>query len=187
MKKIENGYCEYYYLTEDGRVFNEQTKEYKEPTKDNRFVLKALDGSRKKVTLKTLYRMVYNKNFCRDAICDLDGELWREVENTDGNYYISNMGRIKSLKGYVAIELKPTKTKQGYYRVDIVQDGMRFTKFIHRLVASAFLDMPTRIDMELHHKDHNKINNRVENLEWLTPTEHRKKHNTRSIDNAKLQ
>ena len=49
MRKLNNGYCDYYYLTEDGKIYNENTGEYKEPNKDNRFVLMQLDGTRKKL------------------------------------------------------------------------------------------------------------------------------------------
>lgn len=186
MKKIENGYCEYYYLTEDGKIYNSQTKEYKYPDKQRRFALKTLSGTRKKVALKVLYYMVYNKPYCIDEISDLKGEEWKEIDNTNGLYYVSNMGRIKSYNGYKAIVMKANKTKYGYYRLDIVQDGERVSKFVHRLVAIAFLPNPSSIDMELHHKDFNKENNCSDNLEWLTISEHKKKHKERSKKNAEL-
>ena len=176
MKKVENGYSDYYYLTEDGKLYNSITKEYKEANKDNKLTLKTIKGSRKKIALKVLYQMVYNKPYCEDNICDLENEVWKEVDNTNGLYFVSNKGRIKSYKGYKAIIMTPYKTKGGYARVDIVQDGIRVSKLIHRLVAFAFLPFRQSIDMELHHIDNNKENNCSDNLEWLTKVEHLKKH-----------
>ena len=173
MRKLNNGFCEYYYLTEDGKLFNSQTNELKEVDKDRRFSLKMIDGSRKKVSLKTLYRMVYDKPYCNDNICDLKGELWKVIENTDGVYFVSNKGRIKSYSGYDAIILKPHKTKSGYDRLDIVQNGARVSKLIHRLVGASFLPMPESIDMELHHIDFDKNNHCSDNLEWLTKSKHK--------------
>lgn len=186
MQKIKNGYCEYYYLTKDGRVYNEVTDEYKEPNKENRLLIKKEDGTTKKISLKVLYKLVYNKPYCIDDIEDIEGEEWKEIDNTDGMYFVSNMGRIKSYKGYHAIILKPTKTKKGYCRVDIIQDGERVSKFIHRLVANSFLPAPEKIDVEIHHKDSQKDNNFYKNLEYLTKAEHRKKHRERIKENAKL-
>lgn len=184
MQQINNGYCKFYYLTEDGRVYNAETKQYKEADKEHRFVLKREDGTRKKIALKPLYKMVYNKPYCKDNIRGLEGEKWKEIHNTQGLYYVSNMGRIKSYNGYEAIILKPTVTKSGYHRLDIIQDGMRVSKLVHRLVAASFLPIPNNIDMELHHRDCNKWNNKSENLEWLSIAEHKKKHSERSKENA---
>lgn len=176
MKQIGNGYCSYYYLTKDGRIYNETTKEYKERTKNNCFVLKTEEGTSKKIALKTLYKLVYDDNYCDDNIIDIEGEEWKVISNTNNLYFVSNKGRVKSKQGYKAIILKPNITPNGYYRVDIVQEGKRISRFIHRLVASAFLEMPQSIDMHLHHKDCNKTNNNIDNIEWLTIEEHIKKH-----------
>ena len=83
---------------------------------------------------------------------------------------------MKSLQGYEAIILRSFNNNGGYARVDIVENGKCQTKLIHRLVAAAFLPLPEKIDMQLHHKDFNKNNNAADNLEWLTAAEHAKKH-----------
>ena len=81
--------------------------------------------------------MVYNKVFCIDNITNQDGEIWREIENTDQKYFVSDKGRIKSYWKYEAILLKPTITPKGYERLQIVQDGITLNKYVHCLVASA--------------------------------------------------
>ena len=177
MKRINNGYADYYYLFEDGRIYNSQTNQIIQANEKHFVYLRTQDNRRKKVALRTLYWIVYRKHYCIDEIQNLDGEVWKEIDNTDGYYFVSNKGRIKSYKGFTAIILKPfINNIGGYERVDIVQEGKRQTKLVHRLVAAAFLPMPCNIDMNLHHKDFNKTNNLADNLQWLSASEHKKKH-----------
>lgn len=63
--------------------------------------------------------------------------------------------------------LKPIVITNGYLQVYLYKDGKRKFCKIHRLVASAFLDNPDNLP-QVNHKDENKTNNNVENLEWCT-------------------
>ena len=184
MEKINNGYADYYYLLKNGSIYNAKYDTTIKPNKEHTFTLTTIDNKRKKVALKTLYKLVYNKPYCIDNIKNLDNEQWKEIDDTEGLYYVSNKGRIKSLQGYEAIILKGFSNKSNYIRVDIIQGGERQTRLIHRLVAAAFLGVPDKLEMQLHHKDFNKHNNAADNLEWLTAAEHRKKHNERSLNNV---
>lgn len=176
IKKIDNNFADYYYLDENGVVYNANTNTYlKGDTSKNCYRLKTIDGKYKNITIKDLYKLVYNKVFCIDSIKNEIGEIYKEVEGTDGNYYISNFGNLKSYQGYNAILIKPSLNKN-YDRVHIKQYGEIRNVYIHRLVALAFLDPPKNIDYELHHKDKNSRNNKVSNLEWLSPLEHQEKH-----------
>ena len=76
--------------------------------------------------------------------------------------------------------LKPYVNQSNYDRVDITQLGKRRSVLVHRLVAGAFLPLPDRLDMQLHHKDFDKHNNAAENLEWLNAADHTKIHAERS-------
>ena len=179
MKQVNNGYAAYYYMTEDGNVYNAATKKTMLPDKRHKFRLKKEDGKTQQIAQRVLYRKVYNMSLCRDRIKSLEGEQWKEVQQSEGLYYVSSKGRIKSMQGYEAIIMKPYKNVAGYERVDITQYGIRRSALVHRLVAAAFLPLPKDIEMQLHHKDFNNRNNAVDNLEWLTPEEHKAKHERR--------
>lgn len=169
---------EYYYLLEDGTLYNSNTKHYLKE-KQRCFRLNTKDGKQKKISLKKLYQLVYNKNFCVDTIENLQDEQWKEIEETDGLYYVSNKGRVKSYIGYTAVILKPvTRTKTSKYeRVCLSVHGQQQQVAIHRLVAFSFLDMPKNTALyEVHHKDFNEKNNDASNLQWMKITEHRKLH-----------
>lgn len=108
-----------------------------------------------------------------DDTCDLPREEWRKVDGFSC-YYISNKGRVKSTRylgkeGKVRI-LKSSEDAKGYLRITLRADGDVKNCKIHRLVAEAFLDNPEG-KTEVNHKDGNKKNNFVENLEWCTSHE----------------
>lgn len=184
MKQLENGYAEYYYMTDAGLIYNSKTKHYIKPDKKHSFKLNMIDGTHKYICLKKLYKEIYNKNYCIDNITDIDNEKWKDIEIAKGYYMVSNMGRIKSLQGYKAIILNPYTNQGGYRRVDITISGKRQCYLVHKLVAAAWLPLPKDINMQLHHKDFNLENNSASNLEWLSPAAHHKIHKERYKNNV---
>lgn len=100
-------------------------------------------------------------------------EQWKSIEGTDGAYEVSNTGKIRS-NNYLGHgrqkELSLSKDHKGYMRVRIYIDGKRPTIKVHRAVAKAFIPNPEN-KPEVNHKDGNKENNRVDNLEWSTSCE----------------
>lgn len=99
-------------------------------------------------------------------------EIWKPIDGFEG-YWISNLGNVKSFKvdkinGKL---MKPYRTTKGYLQIDISLDGRkrnnRVHLSIHRLVASAFIPNPYNLP-QVNHKDENKENNCVDNLEWCT-------------------
>ena len=101
-------------------------------------------------------------------------EVWKDVRGYEGIYKVSNFGRIKSLcrTGYGGKPiperiLKPQQDRYGYPVVGLHKNGKAATKTIHRIVAESFIDNPNCLK-EVNHKDENKWNNRIDNLEWCT-------------------
>ena len=106
-------------------------------------------------------------------------ETWRSVVGYMDLYEVSNLGRVRSLdRTYTLKDGRPqsakgrimsqTTTKCGYWSVRLRKPESRYTFRVHRLVAQAFLENPDGLPY-INHKDENKKNNRVDNLEWCTP------------------
>lgn len=109
---------------------------------------------------------------------DLPGEVWKDIEGYEGKYQISWYGRFKALsqKRPHLGKFRVTKEKickacfdkaTGYYKHALYLDSKPVTHLVHRMVAAAFLPNPFNLGY-INHKDENKRNNHVENLEWCT-------------------
>jgi hypothetical protein len=109
-------------------------------------------------------------------------EIWKDIKGHEGLYQVSNLGRVKSLKrevfhrkGNLNIKeriLKPHKSglkNNIYYDVFLSNQVIKQIK-IHRLVAETFLGNPDKKE-QINHVDGNKLNNNVDNLEWVTAKE----------------
>lgn len=100
-------------------------------------------------------------------------EEWKAIDGTNGMYEVSNTGKIRSnnyLGHGIVRELKSHHDQKGYLRTRIFKDNKRITIKLHRAVAIAFIPNPDN-KPEVNHKDGNKENNNVYNLEWNTPKE----------------
>lgn len=105
--------------------------------------------------MNKLHIVFHLKN--KDNIMPISGENWKQIDNT--RYYVSDKGRVKNAdKGTL---LYPFLCK-GYYYVHL---GRVRKERIHRLVAIAFIPNPDNLP-EVNHKDENKLNNSIDNLEW---------------------
>ena len=96
-------------------------------------------------------------------------EKWAKIKGFE-NYQISNIGRLKSLYFGKETIRKSKPTKQGYVRFELCKNGKQFIFLAHRLVAEAFIKNPNQKRC-VNHKDENKANNNVLNLEWVTHKE----------------
>ena len=92
-------------------------------------------------------------------------EVWKDVFGYEGLYQVSNLGRVKSLKYGKERILKPLKDGGGYIFVHLCKNGERKMYKIHRLVAFTFLTNPQNLS-DVNHKDEDKTNNSVQNLEF---------------------
>jgi hypothetical protein len=107
-------------------------------------------------------------------------EIWRDVFDFEGLYQVSNYGRVKSLARFVnhwrgkrfvkERILKPIDDGNGYFIVRLCKNNKGHNKFIHQLVAIAFIENPEN-KSQVNHVWGDKKDNRVSSLEWSTSVE----------------
>lgn len=105
-------------------------------------------------------------------------EIWKNIEGYEG-YQVSNLGRIRTHNKITFSKrhgerhwkdriLKPKVGKDKCLRVDLWKNGKHKTLLLHRLIANTFLEQNINTNLTVNHKDGNRLNNKVDNLEWLS-------------------
>lgn len=105
-------------------------------------------------------------------------ENWKDIKGYEGLYQCSNNGNIRSLDRYVYEHIGkkqfrkgqiiiPRLNKNGYLQFALNKESKRKMVYVHVIIASTFLDNPNSF-VTVNHKDGNKLNNCVENLEWCS-------------------
>lgn len=100
-------------------------------------------------------------------------EIWKDVPGFEGLYQVSNTGKVKSFRksskygSQPEYMLNPTINNTGYAQVTLYDNTKRSKFSVHRLVAQLFIPNPDNLP-QINHKDENKLNNHVDNLEWCT-------------------
>ena len=111
-------------------------------------------------------------------------EIWKDIEGYEGLYQVSNYGRVKSLPkihkttknynklGYITKEkiLKQRKTQRGYFLVTLYKEQKSKSLYVHRLVVNMFISNKDNKPC-INHKNGDKKDNKVTNLEWCTYSE----------------
>lgn len=102
---------------------------------------------------------------------------WQPVKGFEGFYEVSETGKVRSVTRIVnsknckrihkGRELKQAKDQDGYCKIQLSKGGKVTTRAVHKLVAEAFIPNPDNFPV-INHKDENKENNNVKNLEWCT-------------------
>lgn len=101
---------------------------------------------------------------------NLYGEIWKEI-NGYLDYYVSNLGRVKSLKFRKEKILRQSINRRGYLKVGLCNNNVSKTKEIHRLVYENFCE-ELKDNECVHHIDQNKLNNETNNLQNINKFEH---------------
>lgn len=96
-------------------------------------------------------------------------EIWKDCLGWEGLYQVSNLGNVRSLHYKSPYLMSPATDASGYQRVSFVRPNTKKYKryAVHRLVAESFIPNPDYLP-QVNHKDENKANNHVDNLEWCT-------------------
>ena len=109
-------------------------------------------------------------------------EVWKDIEEFQNFYQISNLGRVKRKRRYVKNNIQrgsrmiderissPQDNGRGYKQIYVSINNKRIMLYVHRLVASYFIENPNK-KLEVNHLDGNKSNNNVNNLEWVSRLE----------------
>lgn len=108
-------------------------------------------------------------------------EIWKDVVNFEDYYEVSNLGQIRRKKGITTYKdgrianfsqtiLKQGLNQKGYPIVYLSKNSKQFTLTVHRLVAKSFILNNNNLP-QVNHKDCNKLNNTIENLEWISNVE----------------
>jgi hypothetical protein len=106
-------------------------------------------------------------------------ENWKDIKDYEGIYQVSDLGNVKSLDRYINCngtqkhlkgKLKKPSSASGYCLVHLHKNGIISHQLVHRLVAKAFIPNPED-KLEVNHIDHNRKNNKLSNLEWVTKEE----------------
>ena len=100
----------------------------------------------------------------------MEQEQWKPIQEFNGEYEVSNLGRVRSMKRYqgmVGRIMPQTIQRKGYYAVTFWMNNKAYCRKVHRLVIEAFTPNPDSLPC-INHIDGNKLNNHVSNLEWCT-------------------
>lgn len=114
----------------------------------------------------------------REPVCDLDEEIWKDIEGFEGYYKVSDMGRIKGVERYLTKVdgntqimreqlLKPSRKKQGYLQVTLAKETKFTYNLVHIIVANHFVPNPFNLP-EVNHLFGVKDDNRATQLGWST-------------------
>ena len=106
-------------------------------------------------------------------------EFWKKHPYIEG-IEVSSFGRVRSVKGHYYTNFI---NKKGYLRVQSRINGKRTTKLVHRLVVQTFIPNPNNLP-QVNHKDGNRTNNNVSNLEWCDNSYNQKYREKFGISNA---
>lgn len=141
---------------------------------DGNSVQFSINGNKIKFSIDYLYEICFGI----EHIKSLDGEVWIPINGYEGYYKISNKGRVLAERKFITRKngvqqyckeqiIKPQKINSGYFVVNLIKGNTSKKHIVHRLVALHFIPNPYNYDV-VNHKDENRLNNDIDNLEWCS-------------------
>ena len=152
-----------YIISETGRVFNFRKRHYlhEEVNHSSRKYYRLRSDKRQKTfQLDALLLCIFPELHDEDRVAEWHRIIWKG-EPTD--YEVSSTGEVRRINNHHLI--KPRVHKCGYFMIRFRHGGKTITEYAHRLVAIAFIPNPNEYEI-VNHKDENRQNNAVSNLEW---------------------
>lgn len=138
---------------------------------DNKFSLSEnIDHLRKKIigVAQGKGQTAFGYKWIYEQVETLENEIWKPIPssliNNNTGYFISSLGRVRNPRGRISSGVTESN---GYVRIHI---GAKDKYYLHRLVVQVFLENPENKTV-VNHKDGNKSNSKLDNLEWVTPSE----------------
>ena len=99
---------------------------------------------------------------------ELTNEVWRDIDGYDGMYQVSDLGRVRSRYSGEWKVMRAKKNRCGYLYLNLYKDGKGKSVTVHRLVANAFIPNSDESKTQINHRNEDKTENKVSNLEWCT-------------------
>lgn len=160
LKDIISGVKENYYYDYDGEIYSLQNGVIKllSGDKHGRYTVMSIEGK--------------SIGFCKNTFLNyittqyIENEEWHTIKSFP-NYMVSNMGRVRSHKFAMPKILKEHIDRHGYSSVCLYNENYQTRVFIHKLVAQEFIPNTNNHDT-INHINHDKQDNRKENLEWVS-------------------
>ena len=179
-----DGFKSYYLINKNGEVKSTKGKKEKilKPTND-RYVLIDENGDRRCISILGIKKR-FGVSGIKKRFNDLDvnlselecleGEEWKWIKGYEGKYAVSTIGRVRSFTSISKGRIKSVcDDGNGYLQTTLWKDGKGVCCKVHRLVGETFIPNPKGLET-INHKDFDKTNNSIENLEWLSQSDNTK-------------
>jgi len=111
----------------------------------------------------------------------LEGEIFKDISEYNGDYQVSNLGRIKSFKKWRGTDIRilsQNEDSHGYLQINLYKNGRKKPKRVHHVLFETFNNYKLKKDEVIHHIDKNPLNNDLNNFQLMADSDHKSFHNS---------